>query len=69
MGRLLAGGLPDDASARYLLVCTHGIRSRAAAEALRALGRSNVWSLRGGLAAAGNRGISEREVLGRQSHQ
>jgi adenylyltransferase/sulfurtransferase len=69
MGRLLAGGLPDDASARYLLVCTHGIRSRAAAEALRALGRSNVWSLRGGLAAAGNRGTSERDVLGRQSHQ
>jgi adenylyltransferase/sulfurtransferase len=53
MGQLLAGGLPDDASARYLLVCTHGIRSRAAAEALRGLGRKNVWSLRGGLAAAG----------------
>ncbi|HUG99153.1 MAG TPA: ThiF family adenylyltransferase [Gammaproteobacteria bacterium] len=69
MGRLLAGALPDDASARYLLVCTHGIRSRAAAEALRALGRNNVWSLRGGLAAAGGRGASESEVLGRQRHQ
>jgi adenylyltransferase/sulfurtransferase len=69
MGRLLAGGLPDDASARFLLVCTHGIRSRAAAEALRALGRNNVWSLRGGLAAAGVRGTSESEVVGRQCHQ
>jgi rhodanese-related sulfurtransferase len=69
MGRLLAGGLPDDASARYLLVCAHGIRSRAAAEALRALGRNNVWSLRGGLAAAGGRGASEGEVVGRQRHQ
>ena len=69
MGRLLAGGLPDDASARYLLVCTHGIRSRAAAEALRALGRNNVWSLRGGLAAAAGRGASESEVVGRQCHQ
>jgi adenylyltransferase/sulfurtransferase len=69
MGRLLAGGLPDDASARYLLVCTHGIRSRAAAEALRALGRNNVWSLRGGLAAAGGRDSSESEVVRRQCHQ
>jgi rhodanese-related sulfurtransferase len=50
---LLGGGLPIDTSARYLLVCTHGVRSRAAAEALRAAGRENVWSLRGGLAAAG----------------
>jgi adenylyltransferase/sulfurtransferase len=53
MGQLLGGGLPIDTSARYLLVCTHGVRSRAAAEALRAAGRENVWSLRGGLAAAG----------------
>ncbi len=36
---------------RYLLVCAHGVRSRAAAEILRARGRGNVWSLRGGLAA------------------
>jgi rhodanese-related sulfurtransferase len=53
MGQLLGGGLIIDASARYLLVCAHGVRSRAAAQALRASGRINVWSLRGGLAAAG----------------
>jgi len=39
-----------DPRIRYLLVCSHGIRSRAAAEHLRAAGRGNVWSLRGGLA-------------------
>jgi sulfur-carrier protein adenylyltransferase/sulfurtransferase len=51
MGELLGGGLRIDAESRYLLVCAHGVRSRAAAEALRASGRDNVWSLRGGLAA------------------
>ena len=50
MGQLLGGGLAIEASERYLLVCAHGVRSRAAAQALRALGRGNVWSLRGGLA-------------------
>ncbi len=50
------GQLLDDDRAlapgpRYLLVCTHGVRSRAAAEILRSRGRANVWSLRGGLAA------------------
>ena len=39
-----------DPRLRYLLVCSHGIRSRAAAEHLRAVGRGNVWSLQGGLA-------------------
>ena len=53
MGQLLGGGLQIDASSKYLLVCAHGVRSRAAAVALRALGRENVWSLRGGLAAGG----------------
>ena len=52
LARLLEGDLPIDAGERYLLVCAHGVRSRAAAEALRAAGRENVWSLRGGLAAA-----------------
>jgi len=42
-----------DPRLRYLLVCSHGIRSRAAAEHLRAVGRGNVWSLRGGLARQG----------------
>lgn len=51
LGRLLQGGLALEPGRRYLLVCAHGVRSRAAAEMLRAQGRENVWSLRGGLAA------------------
>lgn len=47
---LLDHALALDPRLRYLLVCGHGIRSRAAAEHLRAAGRGNVWSLRGGLA-------------------
>ncbi len=47
---LLDGALSLDPQLRYLLVCAHGIRSRAAAEHLRAVGQGNVWSLRGGLA-------------------
>jgi adenylyltransferase/sulfurtransferase len=53
MGRLLAGEFAIGEGERYLFVCAHGVRSRAAAEAFRALGRENVWSLRGGLAAGG----------------
>jgi rhodanese-related sulfurtransferase len=37
-----------------LLVCAHGVRSRAAAEFLRARGHADVWSLEGGLAAQPN---------------
>lgn len=51
LGQLLEGRLEMEAGARYLLVCAHGVRSRAAAEMLRAQGRNNVFSLRGGLAA------------------
>jgi adenylyltransferase/sulfurtransferase len=47
---LLDGAASLDPRLRYLLVCAHGIRSRAAAEHLRAVGQGNVWSLRGGLA-------------------
>ena len=53
MGRLLAGEFAIAEGERYLFVCAHGVRSRAAAEAFRAIGRENVWSLRGGLAADG----------------
>jgi len=53
LGRLLDGGLRVEPGRRYLLVCAHGVRSRAAAEFLRARGHANVWSLRGGLAAQG----------------
>jgi sulfur-carrier protein adenylyltransferase/sulfurtransferase len=51
LGHLLEGGLRVEPDRRYLLVCAHGVRSRAAAEFLRARGHANVWSLRGGLAA------------------
>ncbi len=51
MGDLLDGQLAMDPARRYLLVCAHGLRSHAAAEALRTHGRANVWSLQGGLAA------------------
>lgn len=54
LGRLLDGGLRVDAERPCLLVCAHGVRSRAAAEFLRARGHANVWSLHGGLAAQGN---------------
>ncbi|MGB5132049.1 MAG: ThiF family adenylyltransferase [Steroidobacteraceae bacterium] len=50
LAALLDGAMSLDPQLRYLLVCAHGIRSRAAAEHLRAVGRGNVWSLRGGLA-------------------
>jgi rhodanese-related sulfurtransferase len=36
---------------RYLLVCSRGLRSRAAAEAMREAGLSEVYSLAGGLSA------------------
>ena len=48
--KLLDSAEDLDPGLRYLLVCERGIRSRAAAEHLRAVGRGNVWSLRGGLA-------------------
>jgi sulfur-carrier protein adenylyltransferase/sulfurtransferase len=51
LARLLDGALQVDGSRPCLLVCAHGVRSRAAAEFLRARGHANVWSLRGGLAA------------------
>jgi adenylyltransferase/sulfurtransferase len=51
LGRLLDGALAVEPGRRYLLVCAHGVRSRAAAELLRARGHANVWSLQGGLAA------------------
>ena len=57
LGKLLESAAALDPRLRYLLVCAHGIRSRAAAERLRADGRGNVWSLRGGLARQDDAGI------------
>ncbi len=51
LGELLEGDIGLEPAARYLLVCAHGVRSRAAAEFLRSRGFRDVWSLRGGLAA------------------
>jgi adenylyltransferase/sulfurtransferase len=53
LAQLLGGDVTLEPGLRYLLVCAHGVRSRAAAEILRAQGLGNVWSLRGGLAAGG----------------
>lgn len=52
LARLLGGAARLNPARRYVLVCAHGVRSRAAAEQLRADGLGNVWSLRGGLARA-----------------
>jgi adenylyltransferase/sulfurtransferase len=54
LGRLLEAGLTPDSGRPVLLVCAHGVRSRAAAEFLRARGHADVWSLEGGLAAQAN---------------
>ena len=56
LGRLLEGELEVDPARPCLLVCAHGVRSRAAAEFLRARGHANVYSLKGGLAAQGDGG-------------
>lgn len=53
LGRFLGGAVELDPEARYLLVCAHGVRSKALAGWLRAQGRENVWSLEGGLEARG----------------
>ena len=50
LGALIAGE-PLAAGERHLLVCAHGVRSHAAAEALRARGLPAVYSLAGGVAA------------------
>jgi adenylyltransferase/sulfurtransferase len=49
MGALLEDVSALDPQQRYLLVCSHGIRSQAAAHELRARGLRQVYSLRGGL--------------------
>ncbi len=48
---LVNGRTDFPAGGRYLIVCAHGVRSLALTEHLRARGRADVYSMRGGLAA------------------
>ena len=51
LAQLLADPRQLDAGGRYLLLCTRGQRSKAAAEALRRAGIQDAWSVRGGIEA------------------
>jgi rhodanese-related sulfurtransferase len=57
MAQLLYGRLDLQAGGRYLLVCASGRRSLAAAQELRSRGRTQIFSLRGGIAAIVGRGV------------
>jgi molybdopterin/thiamine biosynthesis adenylyltransferase/molybdopterin synthase catalytic subunit/rhodanese-related sulfurtransferase len=48
---IVNGRVEFPTGARYLIVCEHGVRSLALAEHLRAQGRADVYSMRGGMAA------------------
>jgi adenylyltransferase/sulfurtransferase len=48
---LVNGRAQFPAQGRFLVVCAHGVRSLSLTEHLRSLGQSEVYSLRGGLAA------------------
>ena len=48
---LVNGRTQFPAQGRYLIICAHGVRSLSLTEHLRSLGQSDVYSLRGGLAA------------------
>ena len=48
---LVNGRVQFPAQGRYLVICAHGVRSLSLTEHLRSLGQSEVYSLRGGLAA------------------
>ena len=48
---LVNGRVQFPAQGRYLVICEHGVRSLSLTEHLRSLGQSDVYSLRGGLAA------------------
>jgi molybdopterin/thiamine biosynthesis adenylyltransferase/molybdopterin synthase catalytic subunit/rhodanese-related sulfurtransferase len=47
---LMNGHAEFPAQGRYLVICAHGVRSLSLTEHLRSLGRTEVYSLRGGLA-------------------
>jgi adenylyltransferase/sulfurtransferase len=58
MAELLHGGEPLAATGKHLLLCASGRRSLAATEELRSRGQSNVYSLRGGVAALARRSVT-----------
>jgi adenylyltransferase/sulfurtransferase len=51
LSELVHGHAQFPADGRYLIICAHGVRSLSLTEHLRARGQSQVYSLRGGLAA------------------
>jgi adenylyltransferase/sulfurtransferase len=51
LSALVNGYLQFPTEGRYLIVCAHGVRSLSVTEQLRAQGMTEVYSLRGGLAA------------------
>ena len=51
LSELVNGRAEFPADGRYLVICAHGVRSLALTEQLRSVGRAEVYSLRGGLAA------------------
>ena len=51
LSELVHGHAEFPAEGRYLIICAHGVRSLSLTEHLRARGQSEVYSLRGGLAA------------------
>ncbi len=51
LSELLSGKVSFPGEGRWLIVCAHGVRSLSLAEHLRAHGRSDVHSMRGGIAA------------------
>ena len=53
LSELVNGQLAFPAEGRCLVVCAHGVRSLTLVQHLRSLGRDEVYSLRGGLAALG----------------
>jgi sulfur-carrier protein adenylyltransferase/sulfurtransferase len=51
LSELLSGRLSFPAQGRHLVLCAHGVRSLSLTEQLREQGRTDVYSMRGGIAA------------------
>ncbi len=55
LSELLSGRASIPSAGRLLVVCAHGVRSRSLTEQLREHGRTDVYSMRGGIAALASR--------------